>query len=317
MKTQNSLYLLPLAKVVLIVQLSVIYMSCGEAASVPKESPEQIAFNKNGSKRSNINLSILMDLSDRISPTKHPNSTMDYYKRDLGYIKSISEAFINHLSGKKIISIDDRIQTFFDPPPGNQSINNLSDQLKFYVNKSNVSKSLISEISTKYTSIADSIYQLSIRDNHYIGSNTWGFFRDNISDYCLRDGYNNILVILTDGYMYHKDMIRREVNKTSYLRPEDIRRFRLTTADWHDIYSSKGYGFLPANINLSKLNVLVLGLNPQPGNSYEKDVLVQYWKDWLLQMGIEAENISIKASELPSNLDLTIKDFIAKRSQLN
>ena len=157
MKTQKSLSLPQLAKILLLFHMAFLHLGCGQGSNVSQEGSVEKAFKDVGSKRTNINLSILMDLSDRISPRKFPNATMEYYKRDLGYIKSISEAFINHVSGKKIISIDDRIQTFFDPPPGNPSINILSSQLRFHLNKSNVTKGLLSDISKKYSSITDSI----------------------------------------------------------------------------------------------------------------------------------------------------------------
>jgi hypothetical protein len=45
----------------------------------------------------NLNISFLLDLSDRIDPKKNP----DFYQRDLGYIKSIETAFVNHVKGKR------------------------------------------------------------------------------------------------------------------------------------------------------------------------------------------------------------------------
>ena len=50
----------------------------------------------NETENKNYNISILIDLSDRIDTIKHSNPTMEYYNRDLGYIKSVSEA-LTHL----------------------------------------------------------------------------------------------------------------------------------------------------------------------------------------------------------------------------
>ncbi|MGB0177369.1 MAG: hypothetical protein ACPF9D_09390, partial [Owenweeksia sp.] len=72
--------------------------------------------------RTNLNISILIDLSDRIDPLKYPNSTMEYYQRDTGYIASVVGAFSRHVSGKKVITINDRIQTFIDPLPQSPGI---------------------------------------------------------------------------------------------------------------------------------------------------------------------------------------------------
>ena len=52
--------------------------------------------------KSNINISLLLDLSDRIDSSLYPNPSMEYYKRDLGYITSVANAFEFHVKKKKI-----------------------------------------------------------------------------------------------------------------------------------------------------------------------------------------------------------------------
>ena len=68
----------------------------------------------------NLNISFLLDLSDRIDPKKNPSTAMQYYQRDVQYIKSVEKAFINHVKQKKIIQLKDQMQVFFDPAPQNQ-----------------------------------------------------------------------------------------------------------------------------------------------------------------------------------------------------
>lgn len=70
----------------------------------------------------NLNISFLLDLSDRIDPKKNP----DFYQRDLGYIKAIETAFVNHVKGKKIMLLKDQMQVFFDPIPKITNINQMS-----------------------------------------------------------------------------------------------------------------------------------------------------------------------------------------------
>ena len=60
--------------------------------------------------RPNLNVSILLDLSDRINPIKYPNSTMEFFERDLGYgdYVEISKKFeIIILSSVRAISRDE------------------------------------------------------------------------------------------------------------------------------------------------------------------------------------------------------------------
>ncbi|WP_449400134.1 hypothetical protein [Chryseobacterium wanjuense] len=63
----------------------------------------------------NINVSILIDLSDRIDPQTNPNPTMQYFQRDAEYIKAIEKGFLNHIKSKKIITYDDQMQVFSIP----------------------------------------------------------------------------------------------------------------------------------------------------------------------------------------------------------
>ncbi len=256
----------------------------------------------------NLNISILLDLSDRISPEKYPNSTMEFYQRDIGYINSIAETFTNHIKTKKIMQVNDRIQLYFEPEPLNPEINSISNKLKFSFTKENISKENLEKITERYLSETHKIYELAIKDKNYIGSDTWKFFKNNINDYCINNGFRNILVVLTDGYMYHADSKIKESNKTTYITPETIRNNLLINSNWAHIMKEKEIGFLKANDDLSDIEVLVLGINPDNKNPYEEDVIKTYWINWLTEMKVK--KFEVKKAELPSNMDKVIKRFI-------
>jgi hypothetical protein len=168
----------------------------------------------------NYNISILLDLSDRISTEKNPNPTMEYYQRDIGYIKSVSEAFTQHLKSKRIRQIDDKMQLFFNPEPKDPDINSISQKLKISIDKNNASKGLLNSINTEYTSQTSKIYESAIKDNNFVGSDIWSFFDTKVKDQCIENDYRNILVILTDGYMFYDNTIMKEENRTSYITAE-------------------------------------------------------------------------------------------------
>lgn len=257
---------------------------------------------------SNINISMLLDLSDRISPEKYPNPAMEYYLRDVGYINSVAEAFVNHVRAKRVRQVNDRIQLFFDPTPFNPQINAISKELKIEVNRNNISNDFISKIKKSYATEPLEIYKLAIKDNNYIGSDTWKFFKSKINDYCIEDGYRNILVILTDGYIYYKNSQMKIDNTTSYLVPELIKANGLNTPDWSEKMINRQLEFIKANNDLSNLEILVLGINPDPKNPYEEDVIKAYWTKWFEAMKVK--RYQIRSSELPSDADKVIKDFI-------
>ncbi|PQJ33205.1 hypothetical protein BST92_10760 [Nonlabens arenilitoris] len=257
-----------------------------------------------------INVSFLLDLSDRINPKKYPNPTMDFYERDAAYIRSVSTAFYSHLRGKKVRLMNDKIQVFFDPEPLNQRINKISSNLKFSFTRKTTTIEKIRDVRKVYDSMPVEIYKLAIADDKYIGSDTWKFFKTKVKDYCIEKDHRNILVVLTDGYIYHKDTKFKEENKSTYLTPQTIRAAGLNSSKWEEKFNDHGYGFIPAIEGLDNLEVLVLGINPDNKNPYEEDVIRKYWSEWFDAMGIK--KYEIKTAGLPANMDKVIKDFILK-----
>ncbi|PQJ80866.1 hypothetical protein [Polaribacter porphyrae] len=287
----------------------ILFFSCAKDSINKKDvdNKNSVITSKNTSTQ-NLNISFLLDLSDRINPQKYPNESMEFYQRDIAYIKSVSEAFDTHLRNKRVRQMNDKIQLFFDPAPLNENINKISNQLKYNVYKDNINLELLDNIKETYTKKPIEIYDLAIKDNSYVGSDTWRFFKNKIKDFCIEDDHRNILVILTDGYIFHKNTQIKEDNYTSYLTPQIIRKFRLNSSNWEEKIEKEKYGFIPATDHLESLEILVLGINPDKKNSYEQDVIVKYWSNWFKSMKVIKYNI--KSAGLPSNMDKIIKDFI-------
>jgi hypothetical protein len=256
----------------------------------------------------NLNLSIFLDLSDRISPKKNPMPGMAIYQRDLGYIKSISDSFESHLKSSKIIRVNDQMQVFFEPEPMNTTINSLASKMKLSFDKNNISKDAIAKIAPVYLSSSSKIYNLALKDQHFVGADIWSFFKNKVKDYCIKTKHRNILVILTDGYMYHQDNKIKEGNQTTYITPELISAAKLNGSNYQKLIEEKKFGFIPATENLQDLEVLVLGINPLKGKNFEEDVIKKYWVDWFKAMGVK--RYYLKDADLPSNLDTVIKEFI-------
>lgn len=290
----------------------IISLSCAdekkeqEKSIAKKEVKEDV--HREAEQSGDLNISILMDLSDRISPEKYPNPTMEYYERDVAYINSIAEAFLFKIGNKKINQIDDQIQVFFEPEPQNREINKISNKLKFSFDKTNVSKEALDRLHNTYQTAPEEIYNLAIADNNYIGSDTWSFFKNKVHDYSIEEGKRNILIILTDGYLFHINNKRKEQNRTTYLTPEYVKTIGLNTQNWEDKVQSEDFGFIPATENLENLEVLILGINPNEGNQYAEDVIFYYWSEWLEKMGVK--HYDIKKADLPANLDEVIERFI-------
>ena len=260
----------------------------------------------------NINISILIDLSDRIDPNTNPNPTMQYFQRDTEYIKAIEKGFLNHIKSKRIITYDDQMQVFFNPEPSDPKMNELTKELKVSFNK-DIPRSYFDSVDKKYAELPLNIYQSAIKDGKYVGSDIWEFFKNKVKDYCIKDDHRNILFILTDGYMYHQntkfDEKKENSYKTSYLTTKLIKANNLTGSDFKNTIEKNGYGFVKANDDLKNLEVIVLGINPEKGNPFEEAVIKQYWENWFKEMKIK--KYQIKSADLPSNLEPIILKTIS------
>jgi hypothetical protein len=286
--------------------LLVLFFSCKkEAKTESKETSTKSSVSEN------YNISILVDLSDRISLKKNPNPTMEIYQRDLGYIKSVSEAFTDHLKSKRLRQIDDKMQLFFNPEPENPEINSISKELRITVNKDNASKKFLNSINDTYSSKTSKIYESAIKDDKYIGSDIWNFFDSKVQDQCIDKDFRNILIILTDGYMFYEGTQIKDGNLSSYLTPQLIKQNGLNTNNWQRKFDEENFGFIKVDTDLSNLEVLVLGINPSKNNPFEEKVIKAYWTKWLSEMKIK--HFEIKNADLPSNMDKIIKDFISEK----
>lgn len=256
----------------------------------------------------NINVSILIDLSDRIDPKTNPNPTMEYFQRDTEYIKAIEKGFLNHIKSKKIITYEDQMQVFFNPEPLDPKMNELTKELKVSFDK-NTPRNYFDQVDKKYSELPTTIYQSAIKDGNYVGSDIWEFFKNKVKDYCIKNDHRNILFILTDGYMYHENTKFSEGSKTSYLTGKLIKANHLTTSNFKEVIEKNKFGFVKANDNLNNLEVIVLGINPEKGNPFEEAVIKEYWENWLKEMKIK--NYQIKSADLPSNLEPIILKAIS------
>ncbi|WP_300687807.1 hypothetical protein [Chryseobacterium sp.] len=259
----------------------------------------------------NLNVSILIDLSDRIDPGTNPNPTMQYFQRDTEYIKAIEKGFSSHIKSKKIITYDDQMQVFFNPEPSDPKINDFTKSLKVSFNK-NTPRDYFDSVDKKYSQLPLNIYQSAIKDGKYVGSDIWEFFKNKVNDYCIKQDKRNILFILTDGYMYHENTRFEEKKdnkqRTSYLTTKLIKANNLTASDFKEVIEKNGYGFVKANEDLSNLEVIVLGINPEKGNPFEEGVIKEYWENWFKEMKIK--KYQIKSADLPSNLEPVILKII-------
>lgn len=295
-----------ISTVLLVCAIAII--CCNKKKSDKRNETKKNIETKFNIKNQNLNISVFLDVSDRISPKVHHDATMDFYRRDIGYIASIANSFQKHLMQKKVRLLNDRIQIYIDPAPKNNNSNEIIEQLKTQFDRKNTTKDRIVELESKYTDLCTKLYNQTIKDNDYVGSDIWGFFKNKVNDYCISSNHRNILVIITDGFIYHKDNVFTDDNKSTYLTIKRIKQLGLNKSDWEKRFKKLDCGFITKTKKLNNLEVLVLGINSYKINPFGDDVIRAYWTKWFKEMGIK--RFQIKSADLPSNMDKLINDFI-------
>lgn len=260
--------------------------------------PDYICDNKN----KNLNISVLLDLSDRIS-------YQNQMERDTAYLKSISKIFVNHVLNKRSLFVEDQIQLFFEPNPKSGITNQIAKRLKTKVTRF-TKKEQIENIHNLYTDLPIKLYESALADeNTTKGANIWGFFKNKVQEQCIEDCHRNILIILTDGYLYYENEFRKEASKTSYLNQKMLSQSGMHHNSWKATIKKKKTGILTATENLKDLEVLVLGIDKRKHkNPYAEDIIKHYWASWFQEMGII--QYKVKSTDLPNTIEKVVQDFL-------
>ena len=305
---------------------STILVACNSSDSTSKEQAKEdksteIAEIKAGDRQLNIN--ILWDLSDRIDPLRNPTSPQ-HYERDIEAIKTITSIFKKDMEKKGTYKAKGKIKIFFTPTPDNPKINTIAGNL--FCDLSSYSgegankrkKEMYDSVESRFSKNTSEIYRLTIESNknkkQWDGSDVWRFFKNDVKDYCVdpTGNYRNILVILTDGYIYHKDSRDKQGNRTAYILPELLKPFR-NNSNWLTTFTNGNYGLISTRKDLQNLDVLVLEITPSKEYKNDEDILKTYLGKWFEEMGITKSNYACYNSDLPEYTKKKIENFLNRQ----
>jgi hypothetical protein len=234
-----------------------------------------------------LNISIYLDLSNRLLTKNQPAN-------DKAIVLHFADLFIQKAEADKIIPCKDRISIFFYPDPDLPDINELSQNLSLDLGTTQVKekKVKLKNLHSSWDSTLTKIYDTTIENKRWIGSDIYGFFSENVKNYCVKDGYRNILIILTDGYIYdvHNKIISGD--ESTYISVKTLA-------------NPKSRLSVPRK-DLSDLEVLMLEVNAQPGTDLPKmkDVI----STWFKEMGVN--KYEVLKSDLPSRTSGSIDKFM-------
>ena len=240
-----------------------------------------------------INLTVFIDLSDRIIKTR---DGLKQAEKDTALLNTIAQYVADKAQSKNIRYAKDRMKIVFYPAPLDSAINKRAQALEVdfghYTKKDLVAKlQRANDLASDFNKDLQVIYNDAIKQHNFTGSDIWGFFSSKVNDYCVKDGYRNVLVILTDGYIYDLNHKIEENGKANFIT-------KRTLAD--------GIALMPTRQNVDNLEVLVLEVNANPVSDFTK--IKSTISDWFDSMGIKT--FKITETDLPSNTEGVIKEFL-------
>lgn len=250
-----------------------------------------------------LNISVYIDLSDRIDNEKKFLSPSQM-SRDTAIINYLADYLKEETIGPNILKSKNSMRIFFYPAPKDENISALSRKLVVDVAKKQGrdKRIAVENMKQNFDTTLAYIYDKTIHANDWPGADIWDFFNSGaVDDYCIKENARNILVILTDGELYHKDNkdthpIKKDgKNGYNYILSDVIRdpKAYLRT-DREGKLSGKG------------LEVLMLEINPDP---QKKGKIRQLIGDWFESMGIEKYRI-YETNPAFSSTEMRIEKFL-------
>ncbi|SHJ38342.1 hypothetical protein SAMN05444280_1182 [Tangfeifania diversioriginum] len=284
-------------------------LSCNNKNSINSNSETEKAVKP---QEKQLNISILLDLSDRISPSINS----DAQKNDIENIRNITEFFKSNMANLGAYKAKGKIRLFFSPTPSNENINSIVTKLTIDCSEmeNKGRKEVYDTLTELYAKNLEKIYQETIATSDWEGSDIWRFFKNDVKDFCIEKDttYRNILIILTDGYLYHEQSVYNNKNRYTYLLGNsNIKKYR--KQNWKELIAKNDFGIKTERNDLNELEVLVLEIRAENSNNkLDEDILRYLWKKWFKEMNVR--RYEVYYMDLPANTKTRIDNFLNKAS---
>lgn len=239
-----------------------------------------------------LNISIFLDLSDRLMRNLEPSQM----SRDTAIIGYIADYFKSHTLGSQILQSKNSIKIFFYPAPHSSDIATLANELSVNMEqyKGKDKRIALEKMKAKFQNNLTQIYNKTISEKNWIGCDIWDFFNSKkVDSQCIKKGARNILIILTDGYLFDQNNKIQEGNSYSYILPQTLQQ--------------KDASLLVKRKGLDNLEVRILEINPYTKEQGYK--MIPILEEWLKEMGVNEKDLTVAETDLPTNTYTVIKSF--------
>ena len=243
-----------------------------------------------------LNISVYLDLSDRLIRDLTPNQTY----RDTAIINYIVDYFRSKTLGPTILKSENKMKVFFYPTPNNTEISTLAKGLSVDIgSKQGVERrKALDEMKEIFQINLAQIYEETLKEKKWVGCDIWDFFSNKkVDNLCVKNGARNIVVILTDGYIFaENNKIKEDNNAYSYILPQTLA-----------IEGSSLINRRNGELKNKGIEVLMLEVNPYKPDQRKK--MVKILEKWFAAMGIEKFVVAETDANL-TNTQTIIKNFL-------
>lgn len=243
--------------------------------------------------RKPINQIVLLDLSDRIL-------VPEQLDKDFALIATAFKSFEKQARQNLVISSKDRFSIKIIPQKNSPlNVNHYEDLLQLYLDETEVAlknKSLVS-LSKALPIILENLKKDALygkTSNAYFGVDIWAYLHDNGMDLS-KSGYENQILILTDGYFDFESQAHVLKDKNQYTSTRFLND--LTTSNWKEISASQQYGLLPIHLE-KNTQWIVAGISGKKANDIlQTEKITYFWEKWLKQSGVKQMGVILNSSK--------------------
>lgn len=242
-----------------------------------------------------LNISVYLDLSDRLIRDLTPSQTY----RDTAIVNYLVDYFQEQTLGPAILQSQNKMKVLFYPSPKDSEISTLASGLSVDIGKKKgiEKREVLESMKSVYQKNLSQIYDETIEQENWVGCDIWDFFSSKkVDDLCIKKDARNILVIITDGYIFAENNKIQEGNAYSYILPKTLIVKNSSLIDRRN-----------GELKNKGLEVLMLEVNPyQPQH---RDQMVRILEQWFTEMGIEKFVVAETDANL-TNTQTIIDNFL-------
>lgn len=215
-------------------------------------------------------------------------------ERDTAIIGYLCDMFSRKTIGPNILTSKNKMRVIFYPIPKIPNINALAKNLDVDVSayKGIEKRKTIEAMHSNFVSSLLPIYNETQKSSKWLGCDIWDFFSSGrIKTQCMEEGARNIVIILSDGFLFHEKNKIREGNAYSYVLPQTLKNQKSS--------------LIVRRNDLQDIEVLMLEINAK--NTTERDKLKEVLRTWFCEMGVK--HICIEETDLTIQTQRVIDEF--------